>query len=329
MIDFVHDSFFTLANKETQDYIEIGSCTESNVILHPNFSFDPTPGGGYARNIEMEIIYEEPTKREHPKLDNNIQIMPNELYHQKFRTRQAIDPAFLRDFIEGCKDFFALNAFPDEILWYETGYWSIKDCRKQFMGIGVNALEQCHQTISADMVMFCLANRDSIVILHGSLNKNSKTPATDIDIYTTNAFLPFTEVADLYRSSIRKLRKVENLTTEFILESTIHSQYSPRCLFPLHPKAFVMMESYPVLAVIENPTRKSTQPLASLERIIGPVIGGFMEGGSANSKRRFWLRINQWKLDDITLFEFFFMPFQNWYTKRPRAKGSRKMKGLP
>lgn len=309
MIDFFHDEFFTSSKQEKHDFVKTRFWGRDNVIQHPNFSFDPRTGAGYAQSIEMEIEYEEPTKLQRPVWGNNVPIMPNELYHQKLRTRRAVDIAFLRDFIEGCIDFFALNAFPDETLWYATGYWSIKGRRNQFMGIGIKTLERCNQAIDGDKIAFCLANRDSIVVIHGNLRK-PKAFNSYIDIYATNAFLPFTEIVDIYRSGTRRLHDVESLKTEFVPESALHSNYSPKCLFPLHPSAFVMMESCPIFAATENPCKRSAPPLGSLSLVIGSIMGGFKEDNSVDPKRRFRLRVSQWKLDGVTIFEFFFIPFQ-------------------
>jgi len=310
MIEFAHDDFFTLKNRKKKNYLKTGICTKDNIIQHPNFPFDAMPGGGYARSIQMEIEYEEPMNRRNVEWASNVHIMPNELYHQKFRLKQVMDVSLLQDFMDECLNFFTLNAFPDEILWYETGYWSIKDCRNQFMGMGLNTLEHAIQNMNTSVITFCLANRDSVIIIHSNL-KNGKSPVTDIDIYITNAFLPFTEVADIYRNGIKRLHKAINLKTEFILESALHFQYSLRCSFQLNVKAFVMMESYPVLIVIKNPVRNRRR-LASLNFIIVPNMGGYSKN-STNPKRKFWLRVDQWRFEDTDIFEFFLIPWLNLF----------------
>ena len=317
MIEFAHDDLFTLTDKRKLSCMKISTQAKCNIIQHPSFRFDPTPGGGYGRNLQMEIEYEEPAESQFPEWDNRFELMPNEIYHQKFRLGQLLDFAFIRNFMEGCLDAFASIAFPDEIFWYETGYWSSRHRRDLFIGIGLNTLESAFETIDSDMFTCCLANRDSTVIIHGVLKKN---PMISVDIYVTNAFLPFTEVADVFRSSIRTLGTGKSLKEEFIPEATMHSRYSVNSLFTIRPKAFVMMDSYPVLAVIENPAMKVAQPLSSLNLIMGSVLGGFVENDFV-SKRNFRLRVDQWTFGDTSLFQFFFV-------KEERFDGLLEIVGL-
>ena len=299
MFNFIHDDFFTLSNKKRQNYMKVGICGKDNIIQHPNLPFDPTPGGGYARNIELEMLYEDPQR------SNPIEIIPNEMYHQKFRVKHALNPFFLLDFMQGCLEQFDTIAFHDEILWFDTGYWSIKDCKNQFMGMDINALKEAIEAVVSGTISYCLANRDSIVIIHGPFGENSKSAMTNIDIFATNAFLPFTEVADIYRSGVKKLVRAKSLKEELIAETALHFRYSFGYLFSLYPKAFVMMDSYPVLTIIKNPVKKKcARTLMSLDLIIGSIRGGFRESDIANSRSKFWLGVDQWKLTDISIFDF-------------------------
>ena len=302
MIELAHDDFFTLTDKRKLNYLKISTQANSNIIQHPSFPFDPTPGGGYGRNLQMEVEYEEPAESQFPEWSNRFELMPNEIYHQKFRLGQLLDFAFVQNFMEGCLDAFASIAFPNEIFWYDTGYWSSRHRRDLFIGIGLDTLESAFETLDSDMFTCCLANRDSTAIIQGVLKKN---PVISIDIYVTNAFLPFTEVADVFRSSIRSLGADKSLKEEFILEATMHFRYSVNNLFTIRPKAFVMMESYPILAVIENPAGKVAEPLSSLDLIIGSALGAFDEDGSV-SKENFRLRVDQWVFGDTNLFQFSF-----------------------
>lgn len=305
MIEFTHDDFFTLLDGKKLNHMKISTHAKSIVILHPKFPFDPNPSGGYARNLEMEIQYEEPVRHQYTIWDNRFEIMPNEIYHQEFRLDQLLDFAFVQNFVEGCLEAYSSIAISDEMFWYDTGYWSSRCHDDQFIGIGINTLEKAFRTIESDMFICCLANRDSIVMIQGSPRENSKNPMTSVNTYVTNAFLPFTETADIFRSSIRMLGECRNLKEEFILETAIHSRYPLGDLFSVHPRAFVMMESYPVLAVIENPARQASQLLTSLDLMMGTISGGFT-GNDLVSEKKFRLRVDEWALGNTNLFQFFF-----------------------
>jgi hypothetical protein len=303
LIDFIHDDFFTLPNNRRRNYLKMGRCGKENVIQHPNFPFDPTPGGGYARYIELEMQYEE------PKYSKQVELNRNEIYHQRFQVERVVDYCFLQDFMQGCLDYFASFSLPDEILWFETGYWSVKDCKSQFAGMSIDALREIGEIVSRGALAYCLANRDSIIIVRGPFGAHPKPIVSNIDIYVTNAFLPFAEVADIYRNGIKKLGQARCLKEELIDETIIHSRYSSEHLLSLKPRAFVMMyvrrEAYPVLTIVQNPL-KAKQPLASLDLLMGLSGYGFDE-----DERKFELRVDHWRLEETSVFEFFFTPSYN------------------
>jgi hypothetical protein len=306
MIEFFHDDFFTLPDKMKQECIRVSKQIESIIIQHPYFPFDPTPSGGYARSVELEIEYEEPAKHEFHGFDSNVRIMPNEVYHQRFRKDGILDYAFVEDLVENCRDSFSLTAISDDILWHETGYWSILYADGQYAGIGLNALKSAFETTKGGKIAWCAANRDSIVTIQGDCIKNS---IIDVDMYTTNAFLPFTEIADVFRSGLSRIGCCNCVREDLILESAMHSKYSFGRQFSLQPRAFVMMESYPVLVCINNPAKQTPrvpQVLSKLDLLIGATMGGFVEN-NCSSNRRFSLRVENWILGDINLYQFYFV----------------------
>ena len=301
MIEPLHDNFFTFPNKKKSQWIRISTKAKSDIVLHPNFSFDPTPGGGYAQDIELEFLYEDPARNDFPMWNNFPEVVPNQIFHQEFDIELPLDSSLVGSFVSYCLESFASIASPDETFWYETGYWTAKHRQDLFMGMGLTSLRHAFKQLEG-VFSCCLANRDSIVMIKG----DPKNSATIIDLYITNAFLPFTEVADIFRESVRKLSKYKSLIEELILEATIHSRHSFENQFLIRPKAVVLQESYPVLAMIENPVKQNSQAFDSLEYIIGSTSGGLLDTDFAESKT-FELRVDQWNLKDTNLFQFFFV----------------------
>jgi hypothetical protein len=139
---------------------------------------------------------------------------------------------FLRLFVKNCIKFFSLNAFADEILWFDTGYWCIENDQKQFMGIGLNSLEKAVKKTKSSRFMICLANRDSVVVIQSPISEGeNKLDATIVDAYSTNAYLPFAEVADIYRQGLKSTCDYKILKNEFILESSLHHGYAKKTSF--------------------------------------------------------------------------------------------------
>lgn len=276
------------------------------IVQHPYVPFDPTPGGGYARCIELERLYEEPRNLYYKEPNQGFQVMPNQLFHEKFRMHDNIELVFLQDFMNGCLNFFTLTALPDEILWHDTGYWSIRKGENQFMGMGLNSLDKAIEETKSDEILFCLSNRDSIIILHGTLKGKSSSSVTYIDAYSTNAFLPFAEVADIYRNGLKSIGNVENVKAEFILESALHSRFSQNRVFVPHVEALVMMNDIPVLATIRNPMRMKACSITALDYILVATGGTDLKSRPTD----FRLIVDQWTFENGMVFQFYLREFE-------------------
>lgn len=279
-----HDDFFTLLDGKTKPYFKMGEFRERFIIQHPYFHFGSLffPNAWTGRNAR-DSGYETP------------------LYFQQFEFPSDVTPFDFHGFLADVEKNSYLK--PDEVIWYETGFWSIISEETCYMGMGLESLKKTLDVLTRAKFALCLSNEDSIVLINSKLSKDKKVI---LSIYASNEMLPFVEVVEPFRESITNYGGV-CLKSEMLLEEKICRFWFVKRDIGLTPIAFIMDKpSYKRLPVIKNEFRRTNDPVISkIQFLTGTTSGGFIES-DYYSKRHFHLSAKIWELEYISIVDFRF-----------------------
>lgn len=192
MIECLHEHYFYYPDGSKKCYFRMKKpSTKKIIIQHPYLLFDP----------QNNQIYREEYKL---KYQNNDLII-------NFITLSESN-AELRE---------------DEYLWYHTGYWSILDKRYLYIGSGEYGILDTIKYVQKGKLAFCLSFRDFIIFIKSTFSQGQIKNESIIDIYCTNSYLPFVEVLNPFRKSLKMMGKFYLNKTEKLDYSSIKvdSQY--------------------------------------------------------------------------------------------------------
>jgi hypothetical protein len=193
VIEGTYENYFYYPDGSTKSYFRMKTlCTEEIVIQHPLPTFDPL----------SDQIYREEYILKYP----NNSLVP--------------------DFIRLTED--NSNIGEDEILWYNTGYWSILDVDYQYIGCGESALLDTMENIQRGKLVFCLCSRDFIMFIKSVITEGQTSGKSSIDIFCANSWLPFVEVIDPFRKVLRIMGEAHLSGTEKMSYSSIRTRISLR-----------------------------------------------------------------------------------------------------
>lgn len=282
-----HDDFFTLPNGETKPYFKMGEFRKRFIIQHPYFHFGSfvSPYVWVNRNTR-DFEYETP------------------IYFQQFEftTDSTLFDfcGFLADVEKNC------HLKPDEVLWFETGFWSILSEETCYMGMGLERLKKTMDQATSAEFALCLSNNVSIVLINSKMNEDKKIM---LSIYASNDILPFAEVMEPFRTSIANYDNVCLLKSEMLLEEKIRRFWFAKRDISLDPVAFIMSKedpSHKMLPVLKNEFRRTKDPIISrIQFLTGTTSGGFIES-DYYSKKQFQLYAEIWELEYVAIVDFQF-----------------------
>lgn len=279
-----HDDFFTSLNGETKPYFKMGEFRERFIIQHPYFHFGSLLNP-YVWADTRGFGFETP------------------IYFQQFEFTTDATPFDFRDFLVDVEKNSHLK--PDEVLWHETGFWSIISEEICYMGMGLERLKKTLDRATRAKFALCLSNEVSVVLIN---SKKSEDKKVILSIYASNDILPFVEVVEPFRESTANYDGV-CLQNEMLLEEKIRRFWFAKRDINLNPIAFIMNKedpSYKMLPVIKNEFRRTKDHVISkIQFLTGTTSGGFIES-DYYSKRRFHLYAEIWELEYASIVDFRF-----------------------
>jgi hypothetical protein len=92
-----------------------------------------------------------------------------------------------------------------DYLWYDTGFWTIRDHLYDYHGCGIDTLSNTLQHIKRGKFVVSLSERSSIIFLKGSVLDGKTTDKMEINIYGSNYVLSIAEVFEPFRAAIRAM----------------------------------------------------------------------------------------------------------------------------
>lgn len=282
-----HDDFFTLVNGETKPFFKVGDFSGHFIIQHPYFHFGST-------------IF--PFMREYEGIKDYEDATP--IYFQQFEL--TMDPTLFRfdDFLLDVEKNCHLK--PDQVLWYETGFWSIISNAKCYMGMGLERLKETLNNVKNAKFALCLSDNLSILLINSKVNEEGKIL---LSIYASNDILPFVEVVEPFRQSIRNYNNVSLLRSQILSEEKIRRFWFANRKINVNPVAFIMDKSnpdYKRLPVIKNEFTRTRDPeISKIQFLTGTTSGGFIESDYFGGMQ-FLPYAEIWNLGSISVIEFHF-----------------------
>lgn len=247
LILYHRDNVFILSSGEQRINFKMKLSVKNKIIVpYPHFPFDP-----YSQ------------KR---------------IYCQSFNPRwRSLNSLF--DFLHDVNQFSRLDK--DEILWFDTGFWTIVcDREPDLFGLDLDSLNRTLQLVPNGQLALCLANRDTTIIFRTKFLKNRFTYGR-LQIYVTNSYLPFVEVIQPFRDALGSELLSNNSTKErfFDIDNIKRIHRNPHSLF-FKPNAIVRSFKHqtPMIAISKNPfiNHKAVET-HSLPYFFGQMCGGFRE----------------------------------------------------
>jgi len=254
------------------------------------------PTGDKVQFFETRSLHKEKACIQYPRLPFDT-LSKGEweagLYHQKFQFISDNRLSLLRKFIEKATHHAKLRE--NEVMWHDTGFWTIKKAKKAFMGIGLNSLENATRELKNGELYFCLANRDSIVSISSTFESGAVLRRTRIHMLVTNASLPFVTTIQPYRNAISDIGKNVILTEGHILESAILWKFYGSELV-LNPVASIEVPSGPIFVVVKNHLdQERKRKFCPLEHLVIFTPGGFLRHDFG---KKFYSYFENWILDN-------------------------------
>ena len=280
-----HDDLFTLPNGKKEKLLKAGRFVGKFIIQHPYFHFYPP------------TLYEDEENKE-----DNVKI-----YLQQFEILTKNDLFSVTEFASMVEKNCHLEN--DYVFWYETGFWSIILNGDLYMGMGLLRLDEILSEEGHTKFALCLSNNTSITIINSKIDEEDKVI---LSVYASNELIPFAEVLEPFRKTVKKYDYVKVLKSEILPEKVLRRIWSANRLIDLNPIAFVMdkeSQGYKRLPIIKNPFRKVKDPVVrSLYNITGITSGGFIESDYYGG-RKFLPYAIIWDLTDVAVVEFHFRQY--------------------
>ncbi len=271
MIERFHEDFFELSSGEKAPYFEFPAPKSKKIIIqHPYIPFDPLGGG--------------------------LDYLPRLIYNKTIQVDYNGDVTFIEKFQDLAEQKACLKE--DYILWWWTGYWTVLKNKQYFIGSGLYPLKNAIGDFGHGKASYCLANRDSIILINFEFNKGLIENGIVLDFFITNAFLPYVETINPFLRAIAEIGKIHDIFEKKIkvfeiyktkseneglnsslggLDRIIRTKIQPR-KFILNPTACVRNDEDDVaLVVIKNEFSTKLSPINSVKYLIGSCAGGFIK----------------------------------------------------
>lgn len=276
LINNPFEEFFTQPNGNKVQFFETKSLDSRKIYIHhPLIHFDTFPKGDWEAGI----------------------------YRQKFQLFcNMCDLSFIEKFIE--RFTFHAKIQIVDFMWHYTGFWTVKGHKKTFFGVGLNALKEIVKKLKYGELYFCLTSSYLMVIISSTFEGAAVFRDIKIDVYITNAHLSYVAIIQPCQNAINDMGKNTILLKGDVSEPMIYWYVEERKEMTLKPVALINIRTGPLFAVIENPfDLRNKKKFCPIEHLIAYRPGAFLEG-DFNIKRRFYLKIENWLLDDVILLNF-------------------------
>jgi hypothetical protein len=112
------------------------------------------------------------------------------------------DEQFIDKFMDSSERNSGLSE--DQILWYSTGYWSIKHNKDVYLGLGRDAIKSALKKIRSGSVVFCLSNTDFCIFIKYKL-RNRVIKETKVVIFASTIYRPWVEILSPFRKAIYEI----------------------------------------------------------------------------------------------------------------------------
>ena len=282
-----HDDFFTLPNGETRSLCSIGKTKDYLIIQHPYFHFGSLHNAFLWKNERLiDSEYSTPIYLNQFEVDLENRVFE---FHD-FQSKMEIN----------------WHLKEDETLWFETGFWSIIIGGTLSMGIGLNSLRDTLTIHPESKFAICLSNEDSMVIITSGQNKNGTIL---LSIYASQEVLPFAEVVEPFRKTIRSYRSATLIRDEMLREEDLRRFWFAKRPIKLDPVAYVIDREhgdYRILPILKNMFGRSRDPvIGKIDYLTGITSGGFIES-EYNSDILWELYADIWDLGSLSIVEFNF-----------------------
>jgi hypothetical protein len=278
-----HDDFFTQPSGQEKTFLKTGRFEGHFIVQHPYFHFGSSPFQWRAREKDED----------EPKV-----------FFQQFEIDTTENFFDIDDFLINVEKNYHLR--PDEVLWYETGFWTIVLDSNSFMGMGLNRLKETLKGQESAKFAVCLSNDISVILMNSKMSEENKIL---VNVYASNDIIPFVEVVEPFRKAIRKYDSSKSLISEILPERKLLRFWSARRRIGIYPEAFVIdrkHDDYKRLPVIKNPFTNVRDPVISKIRYAtGTTIGGFIESDYYGG-RQFYTYADIWELASASIVEFHF-----------------------
>lgn len=190
-----------------------------------------------------------------------------------------------------------------DFMWYNTGFWTVKGHQKTFFGVGLNALKEIVKKLKDGELNFCLTNQVLMVIISSTFEGAAVFRDIKIDVYITNASLSYVAIIHPCQNAINDMGENIIVVEGYVPEPTIHRRAEEWREMTLKPVVLINVPTGPLYAVIENPfDLRNKKKFCPIEHLITYKPGAFLEG-DFNIKRRFYLKIENWVLNNVILLD--------------------------
>jgi hypothetical protein len=279
---FTYEDFFTTLKGERQSLLKVGKQSGCLVIQHPYFHFSGIP------------YWFNPKKDE--GFDNKVLVEQYEL---------KLSAVFsLSEFVTNVEKNFGLSS--KNYFWYDTGFWVVELKDGLYLGLGVEAFDKYFLKEHSNTFAVCHSNNLCTTIINSNKKENDKIT---ISVYALNDELPFAEVLDPFRKTIKHYEKANCVNNEMTTDNKLLEHWEASCTIDINPIAFIMDKQFKSSAgfpIIKNPFRKSNNfGVKSLLNIFGTVNGGWVDG-DYNGGNKFIVYASVWNFAEVKVVDFVF-----------------------
>jgi hypothetical protein len=140
------------------------------------------------------------------------------IYEPRFRfeeyTMKHFDKGTLAEFISLSETNWKFG--PNDILWFDTCYWSVDDQSNYYFGKGEFTLFDTIRKVSAASFALSIVSHPFIVIFGGEIQKGRVETNSTITIVACNSLLPFADIFEPFRKSLKLMGNTEVRESAFL-----------------------------------------------------------------------------------------------------------------
>jgi len=208
----------------------------------------------------------------------------NQIYREEYTIEYPNDD-LVTNFIKSAED--NSNIREDEILWRNTGYWSILDTDYQYIGCGESASLDTMKNIQRGKLVFCLCSRDFIIFIKSTIIGGQINDKSTIDIFCANLYLPFVEILDPFRKMLEMMGEVHLNKEENVSSSSIKTDpiilvnkkniMVPYAVVPVRKRSAHEEKAIGLVVIPNNFGTFPIDSVNSLEYILTSGMGGSLK----------------------------------------------------